>query len=99
MAPSAAVISSALVTSKGNTYLVKMRAAIPPTFADPKFGPVVAAGPIAACPTIRLSSTSSPIPATPAASRCPLIVSMTESAEVTPTIMRTKRKIISTAPV
>ncbi len=99
MAPSAAVISRALVTSNGNTYLVKMRAAMPPTFVAPKFGPVAAAGPITACPTIRLSSTSSAIPATPAASRWPLMVSTTESAEVTPTIMSTNRKIISTAPV
>ena len=99
IAPSAAVISRALVTSNGKTYVVKMRAAIAPTFADPKFGPPGAAGPMTACPTTRLSSTSRPIPARPAASRWPLIVSVTESAEVTPTIMSTKRNSISTAPV
>ena len=34
MAPSAAVISRALVTSKGYTYVVKMSLARPSTFAE-----------------------------------------------------------------
>ncbi len=58
-----------------------------------------AAGPITACPTVRLRSTSRPIPARPAASRWPLIVSTIESAEVMPTIIMTNRNSISTAPV
>ena len=79
--------------------MVKIRVASPFTFVAPKFGPPGAAGPITACPTIRLSSTSRPIPARPAQSRWPLIVSVIESVELTPTIMSTKRKSISTAPV
>ena len=54
---------------------------------------------IEACPTMRLSSTSRAIPATPAASRCPGIVSRKESAVLTPTIMSTNRNSMSTAPV
>ena len=45
------------------------------------------------------SSTSRPIPASPAATRWPLIVSTIESLARMPTIIRTNRNSISTAPV
>ena len=99
IAPSAAVISSALVTSNGKTYLVKMSVARPVTFDGPSASGAFADGPMAACPTMRLSRTSRPIPASPAARRWPLIVSTIESAEVIPTIITTNRNSISTAPV
>ena len=50
IAPSAAVISSALVTSNGNTYVVKISLASPVTLSAPFAAVVGAAGPIAACP-------------------------------------------------
>src|ERR1017187_1398699 len=99
MAPSPAVMSRALVASNGNTYRVKIRRASPVMFDVPKEGFVAASGARAACPTTRLSSTSRPIPTMPAASRWPLMVSTRESAALTPTIISTKRKSISTAPV
>ena len=99
MAPSAAVISRAAVTSNGKTYLVKISVASPRTLLTPYRIPAGAAGPIAACPMTRLSSTRNAMAATPAASRWPAIVSRRESFELTPTIMSTNRNSISTAPV
>jgi len=99
MAPIAAVISRAAVASNGNTYLVKTSWASPCTLAAPYRIPAGGAGPIAACPMIRLSSTSRPIPATAAPSRCPGMFSRSESAALTPTIISTNRKSIRTAPV
>ncbi len=99
IAPSAAVISRALVISNGNTYVVKISVARPGMLFEPNAAVAGAAGPIAACPTTRDSSTSRPMPTTAAASRWPRIVSMTESADVIPTIMSTNRNSISTAPV
>jgi len=92
-------MSRAAVTSNGKTYLVKIKVASPRTLLTPYPVPAGAAGPIAACPTMRPSSTSRPIPATPAASRCPGMVSRMESLADTPTIMSTNRNSISTAPV
>ena len=71
IAPSAAVISRALVTSNGNTYVVKISLAIAYTLFAPKDGPATGAVPRTACPTVRLSSASSPMAARPAATRCP----------------------------
>src|SRR5215469_1506728 len=99
MAPSAAVISSAAVASNGNTYVVKIRRAMPCTLRVPYRAVAGAAGPIAACPTIRASSTNRAIPATAAPSRCPGMFSCSESLALTPTIMSTNRNSISTAPV
>src|ERR1035441_1368929 len=99
MAPSAAVISKALVASNGNTYLVKIRVASPFMLDGPYEALAAPPDARAACPTTRLSRTSRPIPARPAATRWPLMVSTRESAELTPTIIITKRKSISTAPV
>src|SRR5450631_314366 len=99
MAPSAAVISRALVASNGNTYLVKIRVASPFMLDGPYEALAAPPDARAACPTTRLSRTSRPIPARPAAIRWPLMVSTRESAELTPTIISTKRKSISTAPV
>jgi len=48
---------------------------------------------------MRHSRTSIPIATRMAATRWPLIVSTSESAEFTPTIMSTNRNSISTAPV
>ena len=99
IAPSAAVISRAAVASNGNTYLLKISCARPWMFAVPYWAPAGAAGPITACPTMRASSTSRAIPATPAPSRCPGMFSLSESTALTPTIMSTNRNSISTAPV
>ena len=87
------------MTSNGYTYVVKIRRGDAVTLALPNFAVAGAAGPMAAWPTVRTSSTSRAIPARPAASRCPLIVSTMESAAVTPTIISTNRNSISTAPV
>ena len=87
------------MTSNGKTYLVKISVASPRTLPTPYRTAAGEAGPIAACPTMRASSTSRAIPATPAASRCPGMVSRRESAVLTPTIMSTNRNSMSTAPV
>ena len=87
------------MASNGNTYLVKISWASPCTLAVPYLAPLGAAGPIAACPMMRASSTSRAIPAMPAPSRCPGMFSLSESAALTPTIMSTNRNSISTAPV
>ena len=50
-------------------------------------------------PTPAMSSAANAMPNTTAAIRWPLIVSTRESEESTPTIMRTNRKSIMTAPV
>ena len=101
IAPSAAVISSAEVTSKAKTYLVKSSWAsegtLPPAVWTAASMPVGAAK--VTLPTPRASRTAKPRPATAAQKRCPLIVSTRESAESTPTSISTNRKSIMTAPV
>ncbi len=57
------------------------------------------AGPMAACPMPRASSTSRPIATRPAASRWPLRVSTIESSELMPMSMMTNRNSMRTAPV
>ena len=69
MAPSAAVMSRALVASKGNTYVVKISVAIPVRLPTPPFATDWVAGPRAAWPRPRKSSTTRAIPAMAAASR------------------------------
>ncbi len=58
-----------------------------------------AAVPIAACPMPTMSRHARPMPASAAHSRWPLIVSISDSAELMPISMTTNRKSISTAPV
>ena len=99
MAPSAAVMSRALVASKGNTYVVKISVAIPVRLPGPPLATDSVAGPRAACPRPRMSSTTRAIPATAAASRWPLIVSTSDSRELTPISIMTKRNSMRTAPV
>src|SRR6185295_3118382 len=98
-AATAAVISSAPVTSNGNTYVVKISLASPVRLSTLFAAVVLAAGPMAACPMPRIKITNRPIAASPAAARWPLIVSMTESDELMPISMMTNRNSISTAPV
>ena len=95
------MISRALVTSNGNTYVVKISRAMALRFPAPKpaAGEVAGPGPMTACPMVRLSSTSRPIAARPAHSRWPLMVSTSESLARMPTIISTNRNSISTAPV
>lgn len=99
IAPTAAVMSSAPVISKAKTYLVKIRAARPWTFpaelAWPR--PVKVFSEALAIPAI--SRMPKPSPQSTASQRCPLMVSFSESAAVTPTSMTTKRKSIMIAPV
>ncbi len=99
IAPTAAVISSAPVTSNGNTYVVKISLASPSRLVGPFAKVGRAAGPMAACPMPRIRITKRPIAARPAASRWPLIVSTIESAELMPISMMTKRNSMRTAPV
>ena len=99
IAPTAAVISSAPVTSNGNTYVVKISRASPVRLADPFAAVNGLAGPMAACPMLTIRITNRPIAASPAAIRWPLMVSTIESDELMPISMRTKRNSMSTAPV
>ena len=99
IAPTAAVISRALVISNGYRYLVKIRLASVVTFPLPNLALFGAAGPITALPTTRLSRTSMAIPPSVAHSRWPRIVSMIESAAEMPTIIKTNRNSMRTAPV
>ena len=100
IAPSAAVMSRALVTSKAKTYRVKTRCASPVVLpsalalARPRSGTATMALPM---PTI--SSPAKPSPSTTAAIRCPRSVSTSESDASTPTSMSTNRNSIMTAPV
>ena len=71
IAPSAAVISRALVTSNGNTYVVKISCARPVMLFVPFAAVCGAALPMAAWPMPTTSSTTRPTPARPAHSRCP----------------------------
>ena len=99
MAPSAAVISSALVISKVQTYLPKMRLATPVTL-PPALAWVSPTGwPNVTPPTAATSSAPRPSASSRDAHCCPLIVSTSESEESTPTSMRTNRNSIITAPV
>jgi hypothetical protein len=62
-------MSRALVASKGNTYVVKISVAIPVRLPTPPFATDWVAGPRAAWPRPRKSSTTRAIPAMAAASR------------------------------
>jgi hypothetical protein len=100
IAASAAVMSSAEVISKANTYLVNSCRAsermLPPC-------PVAAARPASGANTrLPMASTISvtkPSPAIAAQNRCPRIVSTSESELSTPTSMSVNRNSIMTAPV
>lgn len=99
MAPIAAVISSAPVTSKAQTYLVKISRARPCTLpsALASARPVKWSSLALAMPAI--SSTPNPRPQNTAANRWPFSCSLRESSEVTPTSIITNRKSIMIAPV
>src|SRR4051794_6693084 len=101
IAPTAAVISRALVTSKASRYLVNSSSAIAGMFPAPPVAPfrpatgrswVARAMPAPTRP-------ANPMPRTIAATRCPRSVSTTESEESRPTSMSTNRKRIMMAPV
>ena len=100
MAPSAAVMSRALVISKTQTYWPKISSATPVTLpvlaltsARPFMSPRVTA------PMAVKSRPPSPKARSSEAHFWPLIVSTSESDESTPTSIRTNRKSIMTAPV
>src|ERR1035437_1557350 len=99
MAPRAAVMSSALVTSKVQTYLPKIRSAIP-VMLPPALACVRPTGPAKVTDP---SAATSPAPRPAASSRpatfWPLMVSTRESDESTPISISTKRNSIMTAPV
>src|SRR5882757_473851 len=99
MAPSAAVISRPLVTSKANTYLVKISVASASTLPLALVRSRPWNVPMAALPNPASSRMPKPSPASMAAMRCPRMVSISESAESTPTTMSTNRNSIMTAPV
>ena len=99
MAPRAAVISSALVSSNAHRLRVKISWARPWTFpfslafAKP-VKPFVFMVPMPA-----MSRTPKPSPARIAATRWPRMVSTSDCVESTPISIRTNRKSIITAPV
>src|SRR4051812_14683589 len=100
IAPSAAVMSSALVISKAKTYFVNSSRAMPTTLpsalTSSRPAPPPSPTPLAIAV---MSSPAKPRPRTNAASRWPRSVSTSESLESTPTSIRTNRNSIRTAPV
>src|SRR3954447_6859420 len=99
IAPIAAVISSALVTSNAHTYWVKILPAMPTTLPS-AFASVSPTGLAKVTePTAVMIRTPSPRASSRPTQRWPAIVSTSESAESTPTSMSTKRNSIMTAPV
>jgi hypothetical protein len=100
MAPTAAVMSSAEVISKTQTYLPKMRSANPLTLPGSTLTLSRPAGSASVKdPTARNMTAARARATTSDAARCPRIVSVRESEASTPISMRTNRKIIITAPV
>src|SRR5882757_8430343 len=102
MAPSAAVMSSAEVSSNGNRYWVNTSRPMPPTLPPAlelaPASPTGATSPSApaSAPT---SSTTNARPSTAPASRWPRSTSTTESELSLPTSISTNRNSIITAPV
>ena len=102
MAPTAAVISSAEVASKANTYRLKIRAARP---CDVAAVLALAASQTDGLPDDRVADGEHQQAAEADArrgrprTRWPLIVSTSESAVSTPTSISTKRNSIKIAPV
>src|SRR3954452_7879284 len=99
MAPRAAVMSSAPVSSNAHRYLVNISAAspwtLPPALACPRpVNPATDTFPIPA-----MSRTPKPTPVTIAAMRCPRMVSTSDSDRSTPISITTNRNSIITAPV
>ncbi len=102
IAPTAAVISSAEVSSNGKRYFVKIRR--PSPSGPPPVGSVGSIGRAgvtlsSARATPVASSPASPIPSTVATSRCPRRTSTTESELSRPTSISTNRNSIMIAPV
>src|SRR3954453_15693636 len=100
IAPTAAVISSALVTSKASRYFVKSSSAIAGMLPAPPF----AFSPVAVRSWVARAMPAPTRPAKPmprmiAATRWPRSVSTTESEESRPTIISTNRNKIMIAPV
>lgn len=102
IAPSAAVISSADVSSNANRYSVKSfvprLTTLPPlvVFASARPTGCTEVSARATEPTIR---TANPMPSNAAASRWPRMTSTTESELSRPTIISTNRNSIMIAPV
>src|SRR6476661_2858265 len=101
IAPTAAVISSALVTSKASRYLVNNSSAIAGMLPLPPCAP---SSPVAgrSCVARAMPAPTrpaKPIPRMIAATRCPRRVSTTESDESRPTSISTNKNKIMIAPV
>ena len=103
IAPTAATISSAEVSSKANRYLVNSSWAMPLTLV-----PYWAVGvvevlrpvwPVKARPIASATSSAKATPASSAATRWPRSVSTSESDESRPTSISTNRNRIMIAPV
>ena len=99
MAPMAAVMSSALVTSNDHTYWLKIFAATPMTLPSALASASPLARPKVTDPIPAMRSRPRATASRSPAQRWPLIVSTSESEESTPTSIRTKRNSIITAPV
>ena len=105
--PSAAVMSSAEVASKGMTYWVKMSTAsewtLSPWAALALSRPTAASVPmlptVTACPTATTSMTPMPMAAMVDATRWERKVSANDSEVSTPTSITTKRNSMRIAPV
>ncbi len=99
MAPSAAVISSALVTSNAKTQREKRMLAMPWMLPSELASESPTTAPSAVWLRATTSTTPSSSPAAVAISRWPLMVSTTESDASTPTSISTNRNSIRIAPV
>lgn len=102
IAPSAAVISRAEVSSNGNRYCVKISRPSPP--AAPPAGVYGSSGAAGVTFTSERNnpaaiSAASPMPSSVAAIRCPRSTSTTESELSRPTSISTNRNSIMIAPV
>ena len=99
MAPTAAVISRALVASNAKTYFEKSSCARPGTLPSALAAVRPWTAPSDTWPTPRTMITPNSRPTTVAISRWPRIVSTTESDASTPTSISTNRNSIKIAPV
>ena len=100
IAPTAAVISSAEVSSKAKTYLVNSSRAMPCTLPSAFASSSPAAGtPSSARYRPLPTRPAKPSPRTTAATRWPRSVSMSESEASRPTSISTNRNSIMIAPV
>lgn len=99
VAPTAATVSSAPITSKATTYLVNSSEASAGTLPGALAAPSPLKSPTVTWPIPAISRMPSPSAQQAASQRCPFSVSLRESAVLTPTSISTNRNSIMTAPV